>query len=168
MILSHIVAISENFVIGRNNRLPWRVPDDAAYFHRVTLGHCVLMGRKNYQANKKALPGRNNIVITSDSGFKADDAILVKSPEEGIRLAAAMGEEELFIIGGGEIYRYTLPFIDRLYLTIIHTRVEGDTYYPQISFSDWTRVSNIFRKANASNPFDQSYFILEKKGEFNW
>lgn len=167
MILSQIVAISENFVIGQNQRLPWKVPDDTAYFQKVTMGHCVLMGRKNYLANKKALPGRTNIVISRDPSFSPPDAHSVKTPEDGILLAAELGEQELFIIGGGEIYLYTLPYIHRLYLTIIHTVVEGDTYYPHINFSEWHMVSEIFLESNERNPFDQTYFILEKENLFS-
>jgi len=168
MILSQIVAISENFVIGKENRMPWKVPADAAYFHMVTEGHVVLMGRKNYQANRKALPGRTNIVVSRDPEFLPLDALRVNTPEEGIRRAKSMGEEELFIIGGGIIYAATLPYISRLYLTIIHTIVEGDVFYPHIHIPEWTRVSEIFRESDENNPFDQTYYILEKQGSFDW
>ncbi len=168
MIISQIVAISENFVIGRNNRLPWKVPDDAAYFHKVTRGHVVLMGRKNYEANGKALPGRTNIVVTGNPLFTPDDALTAGSPEEGIRMAARTGEEEIFITGGGEIYLQTLPYTDRLYLTIIHTIIKGDTFYPHIRFSEWKTISEIFREKDDRNPFDQTYFIFKKKGVFHW
>ncbi|MFZ5939666.1 MAG: dihydrofolate reductase [Bacteroidota bacterium] len=162
MIISQIVAVSENHVIGRNNRMPWKVPADASYFHRVTLGHVVLTGRKNYQANGRALPGRLNMVISRDPGFSPADALRVSSPAEGIRMAEDLGEEELFIIGGGEIYALTLPETDRIYLTIIHTVLAGDVYYPPLEEGKWQLVSKINREKDKENPFDQTYLIFER------
>jgi dihydrofolate reductase len=158
MIISHIVAVSKNWVIGKDNRLPWKMPSDAQYFHDVTMGHPVIMGRKNYEANKKALPGRLNIVITRRSGFKPDDAVVVHSIDQALGI---VNHPEVFIVGGGEIYSLTLHLADRIYLTIIDTIVEGDTYYPEIDFSNYEIVSEEKHKADARNPFDWTYFILE-------
>ncbi len=160
MILSHIVAVSKNFVIGKNNRLPWHMPSDASYFHKVTMGHAVIMGRKNYLANKGALPGRTNIVITRNPLFKPGDALVVHSPEEAINLAGERKEEEAFIVGGGEIYRQTLDMVDRIYITLIDAMVGGDTTYPEIDFSNYRIISKIPHKADEKNPYDWTYFIL--------
>lgn len=162
MVLSHIVAVSKNFVIGRDNKLPWRMPEDMRYFHRVTDGHIVIMGRKNYQANGKALKNRTNIVLTRSKDFHPDDALVVHTLEEALDRARLLHPEEVFIVGGGEIYRKTLEMVDRIYITVIGTEVEGDTFYPEIDFSDYTIVSKIAKKADRENPYDHTYYILEK------
>ncbi|HYW95884.1 MAG TPA: dihydrofolate reductase [Bacteroidales bacterium] len=160
MILSHIVAVSRNFIIGKNNKLPWRMPSDARYFDDVTYGHAVIMGRKNYLANKNALPGRTNIVITHDKSFSLPDATVVHSIDDAVSMAREMGEEETFIVGGGEIYRQTLGIVDRIYITVIETEAEGDTFYPKIDFNDFNVISESKHKADKWNPFDWTYFLL--------
>lgn len=162
MILSHIVAVSKNFVIGKDNRLPWKMPADARYFHRVTDGHFVVMGRKNYEANKGALKNRTNIVITRNSQFRPEDALVVPSIAAAIEKAASFHPEETFIVGGGEIYRQTLELVHRIYITVIETTVEGDAFYPRINPDDYRIVSRIFMPADSKNPFDHTYYILEK------
>lgn len=162
MILSHIVAVSQNFVIGKNNSLPWRMPEDMQYFHRVTDGHIVIMGRKNYQANGKALKNRTNIVITRNRNFNPEDAVVVHSIEAAINHARSYHPEEVFIVGGGKIYKRTLEMVDRIYITLIETEVEGDAFYPEIQFSDYKIVSRISKKADENNPYDHTYYILEK------
>ncbi len=161
MILSHIVAISKNFVIGRNNRLPWHMPDDLRYFHKVTRGHTVVMGRKNYEANGGALKGRTNIVITRRSDFRLPDAIVTSSISKAVERAKKQGEKECFIVGGGEIYQQTLNSVNRIYITVIDTLVDGDTFYPEINFDDFRIVSREDHKADEKNPYDWTYFVLE-------
>lgn len=165
MILSHIVAVSKNFVIGKNNRLPWHMPDDLQYFHRVTDGHIVIMGRKNYQANGKALRNRNNIVITRDPDFNPPDATVVSTIEEALKHASSFLPEEVFIVGGGEIYGQTLDIIDRIYITIIDVVVDGDVQYPEINLSDYRTISRIEKSADKRNPYSHIYYILEPKNK---
>ena len=165
MILSHIVAVSKNFVIGSNNRLPWHMPDDMQYFHRVTEGHIVIMGRKNYQANGKALRRRSNIVLTRDVNFMPGDALVVHNLQDAIALAESYGPEEVFIVGGGEIYAQSLNLVDRIYITIIETVVQGDAFYPEIKLKDYRILSKIEQKADQKNPFDHCYYILERNSK---
>lgn len=160
MILSHIVAVSKNWVIGKDNQLPWEMPSDAKYFHNTTMGHPVIMGRKNYEANKKALPGRLNIVITRKNDFKPDDAVIVNSIDQALGI---VNHPEVYIVGGGEIYRQTLPIVHRIYITVIDTIVEGDTFYPEIDFDDYTILSEDKHKADERNPFDWTYYVLETR-----
>lgn len=162
MVISHIVAVSNNFVIGKQNSLPWRMPDDMKYFHQVTMGHVVIMGRKNYEANGKALAGRTNIVVTRNRSFAPVDAEIVFSVNEAIDLAKNYETEEIFIIGGGEIYRETLPIANRIYITVIDVEIEGDAYYPEIDFNDYKILSSIYQKSDKKNPYNHTYFILEK------
>ncbi len=149
-----------NFIIGKDNRLPWKMPADARYFHDVTIGHAVIMGRKNYESNGKALPGRRNIVVTRRDDFRPADAFIVHSIDEAIAMAREMGEEEAFIVGGGEIYRQTLRIVDRIYITVIEVEVEGDTSYPSIHFWDYRIISESRHPADDKNPFDWTYYIL--------
>lgn len=162
MIISHIVAVSKNFVIGKENRLPWKMPMDARYFHKVTEGHIVIMGRKNYQANGKALRNRTNIVITRKKDFCPPDVITATSIKEALSIASEYHPEEVFIIGGGEIYRQTLQMAHRIYITVIESDIEGDVHYPLIRFSDYHLISKIEKKSDPDNPFDHTYYILEK------
>lgn len=158
MIISQIVAVSKNWVIGKDNHLPWNMPSDAKYFHDITTGHPVIMGRKNYEANKKALPGRLNIVVTRKSNFQPEDAIVVHSIDQALGI---VNHPEVFIVGGGEIYRETLDITDRIYITVIDTLVEGDTFYPEIDFSDYKILSKDPHSADEQNPYNWTYYILE-------
>jgi dihydrofolate reductase len=163
MFLSHIVAVSKNFVIGANNGLPWKMPSDSKYFHDVTHGHVIIMGRKNYESNgNKALKGRTNIVITHKKDLNLSDSTVIHSLKEAIEHVNSLHEEEVFIVGGGEIFEQSMDMIHRIYLTLIDTIVKGDTYYPYIDFSEWDIVSEIPNKADKKNPFDYTFYILQR------
>lgn len=162
MIISQITAISRNRVIGKNNTLPWDMPDDMAYFNRLTMGHYIVLGRKNYESNKKALPGRTNIVLTRNQGWSVPDAIVLHDLDDAIELAKKNGEEELFIIGGGEIYRLSLPVTQRIYLTLIDTEVEGDVTYPELSADQWKMVSADPHPADQHNPYPYTFYIYDR------
>lgn len=144
MIVSAIAALSTNRVIGRNNDLPWRLPDDMKFFMNKTKGHHVVMGRKNYDSlheKFKPLPQRTNIVITRQQDFVAPGCIVVNAIEPALELAAKNSETECFIIGGAEIYKLAMPYTTRLYLTEIDAIIEGDTYFPEIDQADWVETS---------------------------
>jgi dihydrofolate reductase len=126
-----IAAISENRVLGKDNKLPWNVPDDTKHFREITSGHTVIMGRKTYQSIGHALPNRTNIVITRDPSFTAPDAIVAHSIEEALDEAKKHETSEIFIIGGGEIYNLGMKYADKLYLTIIDGTFEGDAFFPE-------------------------------------
>lgn len=133
MIVSLIAALSENRVIGKNNDLPWRLPDDMKYFMETTSGHYVIMGRKNYQSlpeKFRPLPNRTNIVITRSSDFSAPGCQVVHTLADALEIARKANQKEIFIIGGAEIYALSLPHAHRLYLTEIKAEVAGDTYFP--------------------------------------
>lgn len=162
MIISQIVATSLNNVIGVNNGLPWKMPDDTAYFKAKTLGHHIVTGRRNYEAEGKALPERVNIVLTRNRDFKINDGIVMQKLENAIEFARRAGEKELFIVGGEEIYKLAMPFTDRIYLTRIHTEVKGDTYYPEPDWSDWKEISSERLKRDIVNPFDYDFLVFER------
>lgn len=143
MIVSIIVAAAENNVIGKDNDLIWHLPDDMQFFKQKTSGHHVLMGRRNYESipqKFRPLPKRENIVVSRGDYESTPPLHYVKSIAEGLRIAEENGEEELFVIGGGEIYRQSMELANRLYLTRVHAEFEGDTYFPQIG-SEWREVS---------------------------
>ena len=165
MIISQIVAVSLNNVIGKDNGLPWSMPTDSAYFKNKTWGHYIVTGRKNYEAEKKALPGRTNIVLTRNEKLKLADAIVVQKLEDAIAISKKAGEKELFIVGGEEIYRLANLVTNRIYLTRIHAILEGDTYYPEINHEAWQQVSIDKRKADENNPYDYDFIIYERKDD---
>ena len=138
MRLSFVVAMAQNRVIGRDNRLPWHLPADLRFFKRTTLGKPVIMGRKTYTSMGGPLPGRRNIVITGKPDYKAPGCIVVHSLEEA--LIAAEPAEEAMIIGGATIFVQTLPHLERIYLTLVHAEVEGDTWFPELDPGQWREV----------------------------
>lgn len=139
MILSLIYARSENRCIGRGGDLPWRLPDDFKHFKRTTMGHPIVMGRRTFEDHNTALPGRTNIVLTSRPDFAPPGVIVRRSLDEA--LAPYRGtDEEVFIAGGANVYAQAFPQADRVYETIVHARVEGDTYLPAFDFTGWRRA----------------------------
>lgn len=130
--LSLIVAMTDDGVIGRNNTLPWRLPEDLKRFKDLTMGHAIIMGRKTFDSIGKPLPGRTNIVVSRNPALKIDGAVVTASLGEAVRQADA----DAFVIGGAELFRQAWPLADRLYLTLIHEKIEGDVFFPEI---DWRR-----------------------------
>lgn len=163
MIISQIAAASLNNVIGINNGLPWHMPTDMAYFKEKTWGHHIVTGRRNYQAEGKALPGRTNIVLTRNKNFSIPDGIVTNELGAAIEIAQKSGEEELFIVGGEEIYKLAMPVTDRIYLTRIHGHIAGDTFFPELDFSIWKEVSRIEHKKDDRNPYDYDFLVYERK-----
>ncbi|OGC84455.1 hypothetical protein A3F55_00380 [Candidatus Adlerbacteria bacterium RIFCSPHIGHO2_12_FULL_53_18] len=128
--MSIIVSIGKNLVIGRQDKLMWPIPEDLKRVKRLTMGHPIIMGRKTHKSIGRPLPGRTNIVITRDSGYKAEECIVVHSLQEAIEKAQEVEKEEVFIFGGAQIYEQALPLADRLYLTLIDDEKPGDAYFP--------------------------------------
>ncbi len=133
--LSLIVAMDENRLIGNDNQLPWHLPADLAFFKRTTMGKPIIMGRKTFESIGKALPGRRNIVITRDPDFTASGCEIVNSIDAALHCCAA--DEEVMLIGGASLYQQTIDQATRMYITRIHHRFEGDTWFPEFDHSDW-------------------------------
>jgi dihydrofolate reductase len=140
MTVSLIAALAKNRVIGAGNALPWRLPEDLKHFKALTMGHPVIMGRKTFESIGKPLPGRRNIVVTRSQSFRAEGCEVVDSPDAALR-AAADQAEEVFVIGGAELYRAFLDRADCLYLTEIDRDVEGDAWFPDIDRNEWQESS---------------------------
>ena len=151
MTISIIVAASENGVIGRDNQLLWRLPDDLKRFKQLTLGHPMIMGRKTFESIGKPLPGRTSIIVTRSPEYHAEGTLVVHSLEEGLAVAGELDTEEAFIIGGGEIYRQALEnnSVDQIYLTLIHADSEGDTFFEFLDEATWQKTATEFHPADA-------------------
>lgn len=129
-IISIIVAVDENRAIGKNNQLLWDIPEDLKHFRDITTGHPVIMGERTYQSIGRALPNRTNIVLSHNPDFKAEGCLAAHSLEETFEISAKYDSEEIFVIGGGMVYKSALPFADKLYLTLIEGTHEADVYFP--------------------------------------
>lgn len=148
-------------LIGRNNQLPWHLPKDLAYFKQVTMGHAIVMGRKTFESIGKPLPGRKNIVVTRNHEYQPNGVDVAHSIEEICELSQK--NEEIFIIGGAEIFKATLPVTDRLYITEIHETFDGDTFFPVFNLSDWELISKEKGIKDEKNPYEYDFCIYEKK-----
>lgn len=158
---SLIVAMARNGVIGLKGALPWRLPDDMAFFKRVTLGHHVVMGRKTWESLRRPLVDRTNIVVTRQRDYRAPGAQIVPSVRAAMDLAASAREQEIFVIGGAEIYALALPCAQRIYLTRVEAEVEGDTWLPPLD-EGWIEVSRQEHPADERHPFDFAICVLER------
>ena len=163
MRISLIVAKSENNVIGRNNELPWHLKDDLQNFKKLTMGHHILMGRKTFESIGKVLPGRMSLVISNEPRANSENVFWFNSIFRAIKQAERNGETELFIIGGEKIYKYALSLIDRIYLTEVEATVEGNAFFPQLSLKNWKKVSEVNVEKSASNDYDYSVQVLDRR-----
>ncbi len=146
-----IVAVSTNNVIGTDGDLPWRLSDDLKRFKAVTMGKPIVMGRKTYESIGRPLPGRQNIVITRQDEFTADGCDVVQSTAEAVEVAG--GADEVMVIGGSQIYVAFLPLADRIYLTRVHTEVEGDAFFPPLDETKWRESASESFEADESNDY---------------
>ena len=163
--ISMIVAVSENNVIGKDNSLVWHLPADMKFFKDKTTGHCIITGRKNYESipeKFRPLPNRTNIVITRQSDYSASGAIVVNSLEAALEKAKATGDEEIFIIGGAEIFNQALRYTERIYLTEIHHLFEGDTFFPELDPSEWKETARMAGNVDEKNKYPHNFLTLEK------
>jgi dihydrofolate reductase len=165
MLISLIAALSTNRVIGKNNDLPWTLPDDMKYFMQTTKGHCVILGRKNYDSipeKYRPLPNRTNIVVTRQKTFVAPGCVIVNSFENALATAKEANETEVFVIGGAEIYKQALPYADRLYLTEIKAIIEGDVYFPAVQSNDWKEISRVHHPADSKHIFAFAFVMYQR------
>jgi len=166
MRISIIAAVADNGVIGKDNQLVWNLPIDMKFFMNTTQGHCILSGRKNYEsipAKFRPLKNRTNIVVTTQEGYCKDQADLkvVHNVQEGIDLASSINEKELFVIGGGEVYEQTIQLANRLYLTEVKHKFEGDTHFPSFDKSQWEEKSRIIHAVDENHTFEMHFTVLD-------
>lgn len=166
MTISLIAALTRNRVIGKDNDLPWHLPDDMKYFMQTTSRHTVIMGRRNYDSipeKFRPLPNRTNLVVTRQQGFQAPGCTVVHSMEEALNAARESGDEEVFVIGGAEIYRLGLPLAKRMYLTEIDVILAGDTHFPPWQVAEWREISRVHHPADARHAYSFDFVVYERR-----
>jgi len=152
--------MAENRVIGIHNTLPWRLPADLRHFRQLTTGHHVIMGRRNYESIGKPLPDRHNIVLTRNPSYHAPGCQVKNSLGEALQ--DIQNDPEIFIIGGAEIYRQALALADRIYLTLVHAEINGDTFFPDFDMRDWKETIRTRHEADEKNPYACSFVIYDR------
>ena len=164
MIISSIVAVAENNAIGKDNQLIWRLPEDMKYFREITENHCVVTGRKNYESipvKFRPLVNRTNIVVTRQQNYNAPGAFVVNSIDAAVEKAKELGEKELFIIGGAEIYKQTLSMINKLHLTRVHAAFEADAFFPTLDANQWIEISAQFHPIDEKHKFAFTFQVFK-------
>ncbi len=158
--LSIIVAVSENNVVGKENKLPWKLSADLKRLKLLTMGHHIIMGRKTWESLGRPLPGRVNVVITSDKNYKAESGVVVHSLKEALTVSSI--DDEIFIFGGGKIFKEAMPLVKKIYITMVHSIIDGDTFFPVLDMNDWKETSREDFKADEKNQYDYSFVTLER------
>lgn len=167
---SLMAALAQNGVIGRDNKLPWHLPEDLRYFKRITMSKPIIMGRKTFESIGRPLPGRLNIVVTHQRDWPCPaGAMRAGSLEEALNRAMSQAEtddaDEVLVIGGAQIYAEALDRVDRLYLTRVHAAVAGDAYFPPVDWTCWRELSREDFHASADNPYDYSFIVYERRNK---
>jgi len=163
MIISLIAAMDKEMGIGKEGKLPWRLGADLKRFKETTMGHHMIMGRKTYESIGRVLPGRISIVLTRQNLSLKDEPLIARSLDEALELARQNGEEEVFIIGGGQIFSQALKFADRLYLTQVDTNAGCDIFFPDFNLDDWVVIEKEAHSADECNQLPFVFTLLEKK-----
>lgn len=158
--LSIIVAMSRNRVIGANKAIPWRLPAELQMFKSITMGHHIIMGRNTWESISRLLPGRTTVIVTRQSDYRVPGAIVAASLDQAI--AACSGDDEIFVIGGAELYAAALPIVDRIYLTIVDAEVAGDTLMPPCDLAPWHERSSQDFCADAKNPYRYRLTVYDR------
>lgn len=163
MIISQIVAVSENGVIGKDGKLPWKLSADLKRFKYYTTGKAIIMGRKTFESIGHILPDRINIILSRQEDYQPDKTIVFKNISDALNFVANNDIEEVFIIGGADIYEQTIDITDRIYLTKVHTEIEdGNAFYPDIEMDEWDIIDKEYLEKDPSNQFDTTFYLLEQ------
>jgi dihydrofolate reductase len=155
MSVSLIVAMARNRTIGIDNTLPWRCPEDLKHFKALTMGHHMIMGRKTFDSIGKPLPGRTTVVVTRNPDLKIEGCLIAHSLEQAI--AACAGDNEIFIVGGAELYAQALPLVDTLYITEIQQDISGDAHFPEFDKKNWKTISREIRSQEIPQPLEYHF-----------
>lgn len=167
MLISIVVAVAQNGVIGYQNNMPWHLPNDLRYFKRITLGHTIIMGRRTFESIGRPLPKRTNIVVSRQAPpqILPQGVYWVASLQEALQLAVQHKEDEVFVIGGGQIYIQALPLANRLYITLIEAMPEGDTFFALPTHSHWEKITDEPHLADAEHHYNYRFTVWERLPE---
>lgn len=160
--ISFLVAMDQNRLIGRNNELPWHLPNDLKYFKEVTMGHKIVMGRKTYESIGRPLPGRENIVLSTNPLFHPEGCQVFHQLDEFLSFANQNKAEEIFVIGGAIIFEKLFDYADRLYITEIQEQFDGDTYFPAFDLNSWKLISSKEGVVDEKNIYPHRFLIYER------
>ena len=164
MKITLVVAASQNNVIGKDNQLLWHLPKDMRFFKNTTWGMPILMGRKTFESlGSKLLPGRLNIILTQQKNLVLEGAVVVNSIQEAIKVAAEQDYKELMVIGGGQVYQEALPLAQKIWLTRVHTHIEGDVFFPELSLNTWSLLSSEKVSADEKHAFAFDFECWQRK-----
>jgi len=164
MIISLVVAASENNVIGSNNQLPWHLPNDLKFFKNTTWAMPIVMGRKTFESmGNKPLKGRLNIIITKQKNWQADGVVIVNSFDDALFVTKSHFYKEMFVVGGGEIFEQTIQKAQKIYLTRVHTKIEGNIFFPEIDTNKWLLKSSQLNPSDDKHLYSYSFELWEKK-----
>lgn len=152
--------MATNRVIGANNAIPWHLPGELKMFKRITMGHHLIMGRNTWESIGRVLPGRTTVVVTRQRDYRIPGAVVAASLDDAI--AACSGDDEIFVIGGAQLYAAALPRADRIYLTVVDAEVAGDTHMPEFDLGAWREHSSQAFSANDKNPYDYTLTIYDR------
>ncbi len=162
--LSILVAMAKNRVIGKDNTLPWQLPPDLKHFKQLTMGHHIVMGRKTYESIGRPLPGRTSIIITRQPDYQVPGAIVVASIDQALKVSSEGQEigQEIFVIGGAEIYQQALELCQRIYITEIQQEFDGDTLFPELNQQEWREISREKHRLNDGGGLEYHFVVLDR------
>ena len=162
--VSILVAMAKNRVIGRNNALPWQLPPDLKRFKELTMGHHIVMGRKTYESIGRPLPGRTSVIITRQPDYQVPGAIVVASIDQALKVCSEGKEtdQEIFVIGGAEIYHQALELCRRIYITEIQQEFDGDTLFPELNQQEWREISREKHRLNDGDGLEYQFVVLDR------
>jgi dihydrofolate reductase len=161
MTVALIVAMADDRVIGRAGGLPWHLPADLAHFKKITMGHAIVMGRKTYESIGRPLPGRQTVVLTRQHDFAAAPTVIVAADLDQA-LQRVADDDEIFVVGGAEVYRQALPRAERIYVTRVHARVDGDVHFPDFDVRQWQLVDETHCEVDDRNPLPYSFQVFQR------
>ena len=163
MIISLIVAMDERRGIGVEGHLPWHLPADLKRFKSLTMGHHLIMGRKTYESIGRPLPGRTMIIVSHNPRFQPEGCLVAGSFDTALEFARLDLEDEVFVIGGGDLFDQTIELADRVYLTLVHASLEADVYFPEYILDDWQETDSVYQNTDEKNLYPSTFKILERK-----
>ena len=163
MTKSIIVARSANHVIGKDGKLPWHIPADMKHFREITNGHHLIMGRKTFESLPGLLPNRKIIVLSHNTNYQAENCVVVGNLQQAFKVAEEANEQEVFIAGGAEVYKEALPVVNKIYLTVVYAKIEGDTFFPVLENHEWIEINKSYQTTTPICDYSYDFIELDRR-----